>query len=312
MAYAFIYAIMNLGIVAGQLVSPLIRDWWATRYEGRSTQDMPEAGITGAFWFFIIITALVVLVNLVFFDRKVEARDSLVVREARQAEATRQAPVSERLIAYLKAVPILDLRFIFFIFILYPVRTLFAHQFLTMPLYVTRAFPVEVGARWEWLNSINPMIIVVFVPLFAALTIRRRVVDMMIVGTAVSAGATFLLVLPPSLPLLIAYFVVFTLGEALWSSRFLEYVADLAPAKAVGIYMGIAGVPWFLAKALTGLYAGTMLDIFVPDGAAQSPTTLWLVYGLFAVVSPVGLFLARRWLLEGEERALAAKSKAEA
>lgn len=308
MAYAFIYAIMNLGIVAGQLVSPLIRDWWAERFEGRSTQDVPEAGIAGAFWFFIIVTALVVLVNLVFFNKKVEERDSLVVKEE-GGKTKPQGPASKRLVAYLKAVPILDLRFVFFIFILYPVRTLFAHQFLTMPHYVTRAFPAEVGARWEWLNSINPLVIVVFVPLFAALTIRKKVVDMMIVGTMVSAGATFLLVLTPSLPLLVTYFVVFTLGESLWSSRFLEYIADLAPAKAVGIYMGIAGIPWFLAKALTGLYAGTLLDIFVPENGPQSPTTLWLIYGLFAVISPVGLLVARRWLVQGEERAMAAKAK---
>jgi dipeptide/tripeptide permease len=310
MAYAFIYAIMNLGIVAGQAVSPLIRDWWANRYEGRSTQDVPEAGITGAFWFFIIITALVVLVNVVFFNKKVEQRDSLVVKERSEAKARPTAPLSSRLIAYLKAVPILDLRFVFFIFILYPVRTLFAHQFLTMPHYVTRAFPAEVGARWEWLNSINPLIIVIFVPLFAALTIRKRVVDMMIAGTVVSAGATFLLVLPPSLPLLVTYFVIFTLGEALWSSRFLEYVADLAPAKAVGIYMGVAGIPWFLAKALTGLYAGSLLDVFVPAEGTQTPSTLWLIYGSFAIISPVGLLLARRWLVQGDERARAARTQA--
>ncbi len=134
-------------------------------------------------------------------------------------------------------------------------------------------------------------------PLVALLTRKVRVVDMMIVGTLVSAGATFLLVPAPSLPLLVAYFLVFSLGEALWSSRFYEYVADLAPANKVGVYMGIAGIPWFLAKSVSGLYSGWMLDRFVPASGPQRPGTLWLVYGLTGLATPLGLVLARRWLL---------------
>jgi dipeptide/tripeptide permease len=120
---------------------------------------------------------------------------------------------------------------------------------------------------------------------------------MMIVGTAISAAATFLLVPAPSLPLLLAYFVVFSLGEACWSSRFYEYVADLAPANRVGVYMGIAGIPWFLAKFVTGFYSGWMIDRFIPATGPQRPGTLWLAYGVAALATPVALLVARRWLL---------------
>ncbi len=213
--YALVYAIMNLGIVAGEALSPLVRERWASAVEGVSVKDHPAAGIAGAFWFFAAITAATLVANLLLFTRRVEARDRLV-REA-------PAPIAGGgLVARLRALPILDVRFLFFIFVLLPVRTLFAHQWVTMPHYVVRAFPPEVGARWEWLNGVNPLIITVFVPLIALLTRRARVVDMMIVGTAISAGATFLLVPAPSLTLLVAYFVVFSLGEAVWSSRFYE------------------------------------------------------------------------------------------
>ena len=105
---------------------------------------------------------------------------------------------------------------------LLPVRTLFAHQFLTMPHYVTRAFPPEVGARWEWINALNPLVIVIGVPLFAMFTARTRVVNMMIAGTAVSAVSTLLLVSEPNVNRLLTYVVLFSLGEAMWSSRFLD------------------------------------------------------------------------------------------
>ena len=42
-------------------------------------------------------------------------------------------------------------RFIFFIFMLLPVRTLFAHQWLTMPQYIMRAYNKDVADHMEWL-----------------------------------------------------------------------------------------------------------------------------------------------------------------
>jgi len=294
LGYAFLYSIMNVGIVLGQVLSPLVRERWARNFEGVETTEVPTAGISGAFWFFIAITAVVLAINFFFFTRKVEKRDRVVEEDT--------GPTGDEHLSFiekLRRLPIMDLRFLFFIFALLPVRTLFAHQWLTMPHYVTRAFPPEVGARWEWLNGLNPFIIAVFVPLIAALTQSRRVVDMMIAGTLVSAGASFLLVGAPDLSLLITYFIIFSLGEAMWSSRFLEYVADIAPAKRVGIYMGIAGIPWFLAKTVTGFYSGAMVERYLPVDGPQDPATLWLIYGITALASPVALILARRWLLSG-------------
>jgi len=293
MGFAVLYAIMNVGIFVGELLSPKVREIYARDVEGLAVSEHPAAGIAGAFWFFIGFTAIVLVLHLVLFTRKVEERDRVLKAEP---QAKKEGTLWERL----RALPIMDGRFLFFIFILFPVRTLFAHQWLTMPAYVTRAFPPEVGARWEWVNGLNPLIIIFFVPLFAALTRHRRVVDMMIVGTVVSAVASFLLVFEPNLALLLTYVVVWSLGEALWSSRFLEYVADLAPPGKIGVYMGLATIPWFMAKSVTGFYAGTMLDIFVPRSGPQDPGTMWLIYGLTALVSPIGLVLARRWLLAKE------------
>ena len=54
---------------------------------------------------------------------------------------------------------------------LLPVRTLFAHQWLTMPQYILRAYDQGVADRMEWLvNWINPGIIFVGVPIATALT----------------------------------------------------------------------------------------------------------------------------------------------
>ena len=79
LGYAFLYSIMNLGIVAGELLSPKVRQFWAHKVEHLDTAEVPTAGISGSFWFFIGVTAVVVLINIFWFTRKVEERDRVVV-----------------------------------------------------------------------------------------------------------------------------------------------------------------------------------------------------------------------------------------
>ena len=277
-AYSLLYSIMNLGIVIETFASPFIRE----RYQ-----------ISGVFWAMIGITALVLASNLLFFTRRVEQRDRTVEYAVKPEHDTRT------LGAKIRSLPFLDARFQFFIFVLLPVRTLFAHQFLTLPDYVMRCFPANVGARYEWFQGLNPLIIVIFVPVIAALTRRVNIITMMTLGTLLSAVTTFMLVPGPHLTTLILYVVLFSFGEAMWSSRFLEYVADLAPAGQVGAYMGLAGIPWFLAKATTGWYSGLMIERFIPAQGPQDSGTLWLIYGCVAMISPLGLLLGRKWVQKG-------------
>jgi dipeptide/tripeptide permease len=291
MGYAFLYSIMNLGIFLGELASPFIRQAFAARFESERV-GMPTAGITGSFWFFTAITGLVWLVHVLFFTKRVELRDRLNSEISKD-----EVRVNQSFLERLRALPIADARFMFFIFALLPVRTLFAHQWLTLPGYVTRAFPPEIGERLEWIQGLNPIVIVFAVPAFAVLTRKAPVIDVMIGGTLVSAAATFLLGFEPNLVLLLSYVVIFTLGEAVWSSRFLEHVSSLSPPGRVGVYMGLAGLPWFFAKTVTGFYAGDLLDHFVPETGGGAPGTLWIIHGAIALISPIALWLGRRWLL---------------
>ena len=221
-----------------------------------------------------------------------------------------------RLRAYFAEGPFSNARFVFFIFMLLPVRTLFAHQWLTLPQYVLRAYDKGVADHMEWIvNWINPGIILLGVPLAAAFTRRMNVYTVMIVGSLVSAVPTFLLTGGPNLTLLITYLVVFSIGEALWNSRFLEYASELAPPGRVAQYMGLANVPWLLAKGTTGLYSGRLLAAYCPDGVppAQLETgRLWLIYACIAMLSPIGLWLARPWVMRGFASAAPAPTAGEA
>jgi proton-dependent oligopeptide transporter, POT family len=93
-----------------------------------------------------------------------------------------------------------------------------------------------------------------------------------------------------------------TFGEAMWQPRFLQWVAEIAPKNMTGIYMGIGQFPWFLTKVITSLYSGWFLMNYCPADTPPSEMNtelMWLIYGCIAMVSPFGLFIARKWMLKG-------------
>ncbi len=193
--------------------------------------------------------------------------------------------------------PFHNSRFTFFIFILIPVQTLFAHNWLTLPYYINRAFGgTTVGENFEFFSNINPILIFFLTPLVAALTSRAKVYPMMIWGTLVMAIPTFLLALPPSPAMLITYILLMSVGEAMWQPRFLQLIAEIAPEGQTGAYMGIGQLPWFLTKVVTGIYSGWFLAQYCPLIGPQNTQVMWLIYGLIAVSSPIGLWMAKGWV----------------
>ena len=57
--------------------------------------------------------------------------------------------------------------------------------------------------------------------------------------------------------------------------------------------------PVRLTKLIVPLYSGTLIAKYVPADGPKSPETLWLIYAFTAMVSPVALVLAKRWMSKG-------------
>ncbi len=199
--------------------------------------------------------------------------------------------------------PFRDKRFTFFIFILIPVQTLFAHNWLTLPYYLDRAFAGSVVSEYfEVFSNINPILIFILAPIVAGLTARADIYKMMIYGTFVMGIPTFLLTLGPNLYLFLIYILIMTIGEAMWQPRFLQWIAEVAPKGMVGLYMGVGQFPWFLTKVITGFYSGWFLMQYVPRDvtpADMNTGTMWFIYGLIAMTTTLGLVLAKKWMMKG-------------
>ncbi len=312
MGYGLLYAGMNLGIVVIGIISPRIR----TGIHIKGLVDFDGFGIVGVFWFCIFVNVLMLLGLLFLFKSKIE-RESEQAGGIGSQETETQKRSGRRfsenplrfIVDWFRGSPLSNSRFMYFIFILLPVQTLFAYQWLVMPQYVTRAFSQIVANNMESIvNVANPLIVVLGVPVITAITRKVPVYRMMIIGSLVSALPSFLFCIGPKFHLLMSYIVLFSLGEAMWQPRFLQFAAELAPKGKTGAYIAYANIPWFLIKALAGLYTGRLMERFCPAGGPFQTETMWLIYGIIAMISPVGLILAKNWVQAG----LKARSSSEA
>jgi MFS family permease len=360
MAYAMLYALMNLG-------------GWFPSF-AFLLRDRARLGITGTFWFYVAITVVALISTVILLTgrtvaKAIETAKAETARE--QAEKTaetgekpgdapvkgvsgRYPPVQMWLLVlgvavafYLKipAIPVelpfglgswaawftlnfalalllivlwavlavvpatgrflarhplADLKFFFFIFALIPVQTLFTYNWLVLPEYINRAYTGWVGRYFEIASNFNPILIFILTPIIAAMTLKRKVYDMMIWGTFVMAAPAFLLAIGPTWWTLYLYLILMTIGEAMWSPRVLQYAAEIAPEGRTGEYMGVAQLPWFLTKVLVPLiYSGYMMDHYCPapqTGRAVHTEPMWLIFGVIAMGSFVLLVLAKNWI----------------
>lgn len=291
MGYAMLYALMNLGGFLPGIISPPVRKAF---------------GIPGVFWVYAALT--IVGIGAVYFiitKKAIEkAKVDLIsnIEKKEEVDPMAQMTAKEKLVYYLKNFPLKDLRFLYFVFILIFVQTLFAHNWLTIPQYTSRAFDGFVKENFEFFVNLNPILIFILTPMVTALTSKKDTYNMMIIGTFVMASPTFILALGATSTNLIAYIIIMTIGEAMWQPRFLQWVAEIAPKNMTGIYMGIGQFPWFLTKVITSLYSGWFLMNYCP---ADKPVdqlnteTMWLIYGIIALISPIGLLLAKGWMKKG-------------
>jgi MFS family permease len=185
-------------------------------------------------------------------------------------------------------------RFMILLVLLSLVRLIFQHMHFTWPKYVTRvegeAFPV--GTVW----SLNSLGIIFLTPLATALTRRSPVFRTLLVGAAISAVSPFILCFGSGMPVQVAMIAVLTVGEALWSPRLYEYNVAVAPPGREATYVGLAALPYFLAKFLVAPMSGLLLASYCPAEGPRQPAVLWAIIGASTIVGPIGMWLLRGWL----------------
>ncbi len=215
------------------------------------------------------------------------------------------------------------------------VRFIFFHFHYTFPKYGVRVLGegAMIGSIY---GVLNPVLVVYLVPLIAYFTKKVSSYRMMIIGSTISAGSCFIAAVPgeffaplndsllgelifikwlgladnmtalaaapPALEYwpLIFFILVFTIGEAIWSPRLMQFTAEVAPKGKEGTYIALSILPWFAAKFVVGPMSGLLLAAYTPvDEAGKSLASypdhfmVWLWIGGMAVFTPIGLVIFR-------------------
>ena len=217
-------------------------------------------------------------------------------------------------------------------------RLIFFHFHLTWPTYGIR-YLGQGSLIGNLFGVLNPVMIVFLVPLFAAMTQKVRSYWMLLVGTVVSVASTVFVLIPPDVfmgltdtwvgtvvfdrwlevPIgrrdpfylsMVFYIFFFTIGEAIWSPRLMQFTAEIAPPGREGSYVALAYLPYFGAKLMAGPMAGMLLSGYVPefgiDGIYQNypdHQMVWWWIGGTAALTPIGLMLFRALYKEAEDKA---------
>ena len=232
--------------------------------------------------------------------------------------------------------------FMFMLATLIGVRLVFLHFHYTFPKYGIRVLGegVKIGSIY---GVLNPVVIVFLVPMVAALTKKVSSYKMMMIGTFLSAAAVFIVTFPEATfsfmehgwmaelvydrwlhvptadrrPLymgLILFIFVFTIGEAFWSPRLMQFTAEIAPKGREGTYIALAMLPMFLAKFVAGPMSGWLVSTYTPidaNGVVGDTTHHWMVWvwiGGMAITSPIFLVVFSKLFRKAEQTQIEARA----
>lgn len=219
------------------------------------------------------------------------------------------------------------------------VRFVFFHLHYTFPKYGIRVLGegAKIGSIY---GVLNPVLIIYLTPLVAAFTRKTKSYKMLVIGSLVSAASCFIAVLPGTMfsflndsvlseiifikwlgiakdmnglqeffaqnPLsmqywsLIFFFIIFTIGESIWSPRLMQFTAEIAPKGKEGTYISLSVLPFFFAKFFVAPLSGWLVSSYVPlDEAGKIASSypnhhmVWVIIGGMALVTPLGLLILR-------------------
>ncbi len=217
-------------------------------------------------------------------------------------------------------------RLLIFLLLTLGVRLVFTLQFMVMPQYYTRT--VGDDFKLGIMESLNPIVIVVGLIAIIPILNKFSTVKLMIVGMSISAASLILMAIPAEWYMVLpgvttvaqGYFIaivfqilIFAFGELLFSPRFSEYTARVAPHDKVASYMSLSALPMFIAKPINGVIGGLLVSYMCYDGIAAkmdvgcvpfwgSPEAMWFIYLVLAVISPLAIIWTKdRFVSEDPE-----------
>jgi MFS family permease len=300
--FSLYYIVMNVGAMA----SGFLVDWARGKFKNPAGKglipkeiDIPILGpktmtANGLIFFVGFVAGILAFVVSLMLRKGIDLDAKPQEESAKKEPEKRENPLK---IAWSVMSEKTFWRFMLFIGLLVFVKLIFQHFHFTWPKYVTR----EMGEDFPIgkFYSINPILILILVPLATLFTRRKSAYTTIIVGSLITAASPFILCFGANYTTILAMIVVLSVGEALWSPRLYEYTATIAPRGREASYMGMSALPMFFAKMGVGPLSGYLLTQYCPEQGERHSGVMWGIIGVTTVFGPL-LIIALRSVIEGK------------
>ena len=351
LGFGLFYTLMNVGWASGALVFDEVRGYFGEHEMTTIITNIQLSTYQIIFLIGFFLTLPTLFLILIMRDRVEMTEKGIIIGKASTDNIGNSILVTignvskkafKETVAILRSV-VKEKTFWYFMLMLGTlvfVRLVFYHFHYTFPKYGIRVLGegVKIGNIY---GVLNPVMIVFLVPFIAALTSKISSYRMMMIGTTISAFSVFIATMPetffeplmntmfselvfdrwlevplaeqrPYFLILVIFIATFTVGEALWSPRLMQFTAEIAPKGREGSYIALSYLPYFGAKFIAGPLSGWLLATYVPielmeDGTQKVLDTtyhymVWFWIGGMAIVSPIGLLVLRKIFLRTEEQ----------
>ncbi len=155
---------------------------------------------------------------------------------------------------------------------------------LTLPLFCSVYLSI-VPERIGTLFIINGILVVSLQHVIATFVDNHKRTISLSLGTLLMAVGLGLFGVSQTLFHVALCVLIFTLGELFFGPAVFGLIADLAPEKLVGSYMGFSGLFQGIGYSAGYLFGGVAMDIF-----AEQITVMWAVFAALGIIGCVAYF----------------------
>lgn len=283
LGYAIYYMLVNVGGAVGPLIAYFFRQ---------------RIGIESVYMVSATTCGLMFLGTLIFY-------------RAPEAQVTAEQPSLKTKLADMAKV-LVNGRFMIFLLIFSLYWIMFWQTFVIIPMYLTDF--ISKNAPFELIESVDAWAIIILQVIVNRMTKKLPPITAIVVGFGISTLTWFVIAIHPTVWMIVAALVVWSIGEMTQAPRYYEYIADHAPKGQEALFQGYAFLPiaiaWFIGGTFGAwLYATLTKGLLVRvSGAVRvvgEPTGIWLVLAGIGVVATLLMIMYNSYITRNEKAATA-------
>jgi POT family proton-dependent oligopeptide transporter len=275
LGYSLYYTIVNIGGALGPIIAWLVRKQLGLGIE--NVFRVAAASVFLMFW------------TTLFFYREPSRSAEEKVASVSGAMKNMFAILGNR-------------RFVTFLLISSGFYIVFWQEFISAPLFIRKY--INPRADVDLLLSVDPIVVICLQILVAYMTRKMPAIRAITLGFLVAGLSWALLAIHPTVPMVVATFVVLAMGEVIQASRYYEYISRLAPSGQQGVYMGYAFLPVAIGYFVAGGVGGYLLHEF--GDVLGHPRQMWWVITGIGVFTAALMAIYDRFVKPSEEGAATA------